>query len=475
MNGRQQAVAAATILLCLGPQCVEAAGFAVHGQSTSQMGNAFAGVAASALDASTVWWNPAGMTEVKGSQVVNAVNFMRTSTKFSNDNSSPALGQPLGTEGGDAGVFRVTPFLYGKHALTKDWHVGIGINTPFGLRTVWEGDWMGRFQAQKSESQAININPSFAFKVDDKLSIGGGVSFQRFEAKLTNAVNYTAAAVNAGLAAGAITAAQVPGLLNPAAPGNLAGLEGSAEVSGDDWGYGWNVGFLLKPWDRLRVGANYRSRIRYTIEGDAEFSGPRTTNPLAATLIGALSQPGAPLASGPVSANITLPDSLSVSAVVGNDRDAWNFLFDVTWFGWSSLSQVAFVRDNGNVLSRLNFDWRDTWRLAFGVTRRINENLQLRAGYAWDQTAVDDERTRSPRLPDSTRHWFSLGSRHVIKRDASSNQERLSIDLAANFVKANEAHIPMRSDPSAAASGVLDGRFRTNSATLSAQMNYTFR
>jgi len=123
----------------------------------------------------------------------------------------------------------------------------------------------------------------------------------------------------------------------------------------------------------------------------------------------------------------------------------------------------------------LNFDWRDTWRLAFGVTRRINENLQLRAGYAWDQTAVDDERTRSPRLPDSTRHWFSLGSRHVIKRDASSNQERLSIDLAANFVKANEAHIPMRSDPSAAASGVLDGRFRTNSATLSAQMNYTFR
>jgi long-chain fatty acid transport protein len=446
-----------------------AAGFAVHGQSTSQLGNAFAGVAASAPDASTVWWNPAGMALIEKTQGVLFSNLMRTSTHFHDIASAPALGQPLGTEGGNAGTLRITGGMYGVYSVNERWRAGIGVNTPFGLRTIHDGEWMGRFQAQKSESMAVNVNPAIAYKMSDTLTIGGGVNVQRFEATLTNAVNYTAAAVNAGLATGAIAPGQVPALVNPAAPGNIAGMQGTAHLNGDDWGLGWNVGFIYKPTKDLSFGAHYRSQISYTIEGDVAFSAPAATTPLAASLVNALSAAGGPLSSGPASARLTVPESLSMSAVIANIDGARkiDLLFDATWFGWSRLDEVVFVRSDGTALSRLNFQWRDTWRLAAGLTYKHNASLHLRLGYAYDQAAVNDERTRSPRLPEFNRHWFAAGSRHVLSKNTS-------IDTGISFVKGNNARIPLRSDPSAAASGVLDGDFRTSSLTLSGQLNWSF-
>lgn len=454
------------------PGVASPAGFQVHGQSTSQMGNAFAGVAASAPDASTVWWNPAGMSFVDGTQVVQVVNLMRTSTEFDNIASAPALGQPLGPEGGNAGTKRIVPALYGQYKINEQWHVGVGVNAPFGLRTVYDGEWMGRFQAQKSQSQSHNVNPSVAWKMSDKLTIGAGVNAQHFDATLTNAVNYTGAVVSAGLATGAIAPAAVPGLVDPAVAGNIAGLEGSARLEGDDWGFGWNLGFIYAPWPDLRVGAHYRSRIRYTLEGKVDFTAPGTTSPLAAPIIAALSAPGGALAAGPVAAHLTVPDTLSMSAMVGRLKNAGDvaYLFDATWFGWSVLNDIAFRRPDGTLLSRLNFQWRDAWRLAAGVSWRYSSQLMLRAGYAWDQTPVDDERTRSPRLPDETRHWFSVGSNHAIP-----GHKNMTADLALNFVKAKEARIPSRTDGNAAAFGTLDGSADVNSLTISGQLNMRFR
>ena len=435
------------------------------------MGNAFAGSAASALDASTVWWNPAGMGFVKNPygdngdtvhrlQAVQVLNFMRTGNDFDNGASSPALGQPLGVEGGDAGAKRIVPLLYGQYKINETLFVGAGLNAPFGLRTVYDGNWMGRFQAQKSSSQTHNLNLAAAYKVTPQLSIGAGFNAQQFSAKLTNAVNYSAAVVAAGAPAA---------LLDPTLPGTIAGLEGTARLKGDDVGFGWNFGVLFRPSDMLSLGAHYRSKIRYTIEGDVQFTPPSTANPVAAPIIAGLSAAGGPLASGPVSARLTVPDSLSMSAVIGSLESGprTQLLLDATWMGWNTLDTVVFRRSNGVELSRLDFQWRDTWRLAAGVTHRIAQHVDVRVGYAWDQTAVDSERTRSPRLPDATRHWFSIGSRYAYSK-------KLTIDAALNYVKANDARIPNRADPNAAAGGVLDGTFKTNSLTLSLQAAAAF-
>ena len=99
------------------------------------LGNAFAGAAATAEDANTVWHNPAGLARLNFPQVEQAIHVIIPSTKFNNANSQPALGQPLGGAGGDAGGAAFVPNLYGSMAINDQWHVGIGVNVPFGLKT----------------------------------------------------------------------------------------------------------------------------------------------------------------------------------------------------------------------------------------------------------------------------------------------------------------------------------------------------
>ena len=85
-----------------------AAGFALIEQSASGMGNAFAGAAATAEDASTVFYNPAGMSRLEGTQITVGGHLIDLSAKFSNSGSTNAWRQgygtsPTGGNGGDAG------------------------------------------------------------------------------------------------------------------------------------------------------------------------------------------------------------------------------------------------------------------------------------------------------------------------------------------------------------------------------------
>src|SRR3954462_6503326 len=141
------------------------AAFALQENSGSGLGNAFAGGAASAEDASTVWSNPAGMSRIASNQVATAVHLIKPSAKFSNDGSQPAtvcprelavcgasgIYQPLGGDGGDAGSWAVVPNLYLVVPITRQFSFGLGVNSPFGLVTEYDDTWIGRYQAVKSD------------------------------------------------------------------------------------------------------------------------------------------------------------------------------------------------------------------------------------------------------------------------------------------------------------------------------------
>src|SRR5262245_2719385 len=184
---------------------VYAGAFGLAEQSASGVGNAFAGGAAVAEDASTIYFNPAGMTRLPGRQVVGAIHAIKPNIEFNNTGSTLAPAQGLlGGNGGDAGNLAWVPNAYLSWQLNDRWFVGIGLNAPFGLKTEWEQNWVGRFHAIESEFKTINVNPSVAFKLTDQVSLGAGVSWQRAEATLTQAVNYAAvaaAAAGAGAAA----------------------------------------------------------------------------------------------------------------------------------------------------------------------------------------------------------------------------------------------------------------------------------
>src|SRR4051794_26290604 len=143
------AAAIGGILMMLGASQAFAAGFALQENSGSGLGNAYAGGAASAEDASTVWFNPAGMSRLPN-QAVFAINGIGPSAKFSNGASVAATNQPLGDNGGDAGSWAAVPNVYVVLPINKAWAFGLGVNAPFGLVTEYDDSFIGRFQAIKS-------------------------------------------------------------------------------------------------------------------------------------------------------------------------------------------------------------------------------------------------------------------------------------------------------------------------------------
>ena len=156
---------------------VGAAGFALMEQSASGLGNAYAGQSASAADATTVFFNPAGMSFLSGPQVVLGVAAIDVSAKFSNTGSSiPNLatntGSQPGGNGGNAGSTIAVPNFFASLPLGDKLSLGFGVSVPFGLEIEYDDSWIGRFQGIKSDLTTINYNLAMAFKVTDTISIG---------------------------------------------------------------------------------------------------------------------------------------------------------------------------------------------------------------------------------------------------------------------------------------------------------------
>src|SRR5581483_4650720 len=183
--------------LAVGYSQAHASAFALQEQNASGLGNSFAGQAATAENAGTIYFNPAGMSFLPaGPQLSLGGDYIKPSTKFS-DGGSTAAGfpgaaatqRPLGSNGGEAGNPAFVPNLYFATDIARNLKAGVGISVPFGLATEYDSDWIGRFQAIKSEIQAVNINPSVSWKMNDRTALGFGLNYQRIDAELTNAVN----------------------------------------------------------------------------------------------------------------------------------------------------------------------------------------------------------------------------------------------------------------------------------------------
>ena len=356
------------------PVVANAAGFALIEQNASGMGNAYAGGAASAEDASTIYFNPAGMTYIQGTQAVGALHLIQPSAEFNNQGSVAGSLRPLGGEGGDPGDLAFVPNFYFKMNLNDNLQLGLGVNAPFGLKTEYDDKWLGRFQAIKSEVKTININPAIAFKVNDQLALGFGLSAMWAQAELTNAVNFR----------------------HPVFPVSFG--EGTAKVKGDDWGFGFNLGAIYQATTDTRIGLAYRSKIEQHLDGDVKFNYPAgLPAPFAAA---------AP--NGAVKADVTLPENFSVSAF-SHLNDTWDLMGDITWTRWSQFQELAIYRDNGKLLTKTSENWQNTMRYTLGVNYHYSYAIKLRAGLAYDKEAIKDE-FRTARIPGNDRKWLSLGA-----------------------------------------------------------------
>jgi long-chain fatty acid transport protein len=411
---------------------VGAAGFALMEQSASGLGNAYAGQSASAADATTVFYNPAGMSFLPGPQVVLGVAAIDVNGKFSNTGSTiPALATATGSQpggnGGNAGSTIAVPNFFATLPLGDKLSLGFGVSVPFGLQTEYEDSWIGRFQGIKSDISTINYNLAMAFKVTDTISIGAGVNYQFLQTDLTNAV------------------------VTPVG-------EGRTELLAQDSAWGWNLGAMFQVSPDMRIGVSYRSQLKYTLEGTVN------TTFLAN---------GAPVPGGSfvASADATLPDMASLS-IMQKFGDKWDMLADITWTHWGVLDQINIVNTaNGATRDQLLLKFQDAWRLSLGLNYHVSESWTLRGGLAWDQSPVQDQ-TRTVRLPDNDRYWLALGASY---RPAKTG---LGFDVGYAYIWFPSTSINMTRTqfgvPAALGTSTVVGDYKNFANVLAVQVSYTF-
>ena len=408
-----------------------AAGFQLLEQNVSGLGNGYAGSAAVAENASTIFFNPAGMTQLKDREFSVGVAAIGPSFKFSDTNSSVGLLAGSGA-GGDAGSWAAVPNAYLSWALNKDLYVGVGLSAPFGLKTEYSSPWIGSAQSNSFAVETLNLNPSIAYRVNDAVSVGAGVSYQHIDAKYKRL-----AAVE--------TASGVPGSVLVKAPV-------VATLAGDAWG--WNVGGLFTLSPATKVGISYRSAIIQDTTGDVV-----TSSSIPAVNIAKSSN---------VKASLKLPDMAILSATHQLDNK-WQLLGDISWTGWSSISQLDLIRTNGTSSGQsaqtLITDFRDTWRIAVGTNYQYSQDMKLKFGLAFDQTPVKGAATRLVSLPDNDRTQLSAGAQWALSGGST-------LDLGIAYLYLPDASIANDQTPDHR--GLVNGSYTGNVWLLGVQYSVPF-
>ncbi len=414
------AVVIAAITMASSTAVVQAAGFQLKEQSAEGQGNSFAGQTAKAVDASTIFFNPAGMTRIKGNHVQSNLSIIRPSADYSHKSNSSAGGGAIlnKTTGIDGGNSAFVPAAYALWDYSDDIKLGISINAPFGLSTEYDEDWIGAQYNVFSEIKTINFAPSIAYRVNDQLSIGGNIQFQKIEGKLSN-INFVPGAVLSTLTA-------------------------------DDTGLGYSFGFLYEYSDTGRVGFNYRSKIKHTLKGG--LSTPDSASPAL---------------NFDAHADLTLPAVVSVG-LYQEVSDKWTLLADVAWTDWSELDELNVIRDSdGSTRSTTIYNWDDTIFAAIGANYQFNEKLQLKFGIAYDEGAANDE-DRTAGIPDATRYWASIGASYKIN-------DKATLNAGYSHIKAKKAKISENHKLGNLGGGTeFSGEFDSNIDILSIGFDYKF-
>ena len=409
-----------------------AGGFQSRSGSPDWSANAFAGMAAKGYDASTAWSNPAAMTRLPRSEIDQGINLVLANVGFSGEDRVGGTAIS-GSQGGNAGEPVVIPALEAVWRVNRDLSFGIASEAPFGQRTAWSGDFVGRYQALVSSITDLEIGLAAAYRITPTLSIGGGPILDWFSARLTNAIN----------------------------TGPLAAIAGDpvASLSGSDWAMGYHLGVLWEPGPAFRLGIDYRSPIHETINGSQQVAIPPLVgvlSPPTATALAALDQPAV--------TRITLPDVLTVSTVWKISPEV-SVLGSVQWTHWSLIQALTVTPAKGSP-SVLPLRFRDSWLGSIGANWRpaAVPRLLLQGGLGFERGPVIDD-SRTPRLPGLNLILFGCGATYAL-----TPSMRLQAAYLHEFGLAGEGNA-FSATPSA---GVLTGSYRTQADVISVGMAWQF-
>jgi long-chain fatty acid transport protein len=358
-----------------------AAGFRLPDQDSAAMGmaGAFTGQADSTA---AVWYNPAGMTQLEGTQVSGGVIGIYPVLTHENSTVNP------GTTDVSQREIHLPIHLYATHRLNDQVAFGIGINNPFGLSTDWAPTSSTRYVATFSKVVTTEINPNVAYKLTDDLSVAFGIAYIQLRATLEKTVNVIL-------------------------PGPVLLGDHNFRLSGDGDGWGLNAAVLYKAAQNVNVGLSYRSRVKIEVDGEAGLTGG----------------PAAMSAAGQTS--ITLPDLIQLG-ISYKASDKLNLNADIDYTLWSTYDRIVVTSSNPSFNTTDEKQWKDVWCLRIGGQYQLSDQWKLRAGYVYDKNPVPESRFET-RTPDSDRQGVTIGTGFATGK--------VTVDLAYMYLRFNKRTI----------------------------------
>jgi len=426
------------IATVLGASQVHAAAFQLKENSAKGLGRAFAGSTSTANDLSVIATNPASMRLLEGRQLqmdVSAINF--AAKLQGGAEAKHATGANIsGGRGGDAGMLAAVPVAYFHLPLADEtMHLGFSMIVPFGFKTEYDRDWVGRYHGVKTELRAIDLGAAFSWDINSMVSVGASVFVERLDIELSNALDF--------------------GAILGITPGSA---DGFSTVKGDDTSLGYVLGSTFSPSENTHIALSYRSKVEHKItDGTANFDVP---NPVR-TALDSAGQTGL-FINTKGQAKVTLPASLTLSAS-HNVNAQWSVMADVSHTYWkSAFDQVTLSFASAQPDNTLQFGYKNTTFASVGSEYQFSSNLTLRAGLGYDPTPTTFA-DRDVRVPDTNRTWLSFGLGWVPLENTEFN-----IGYTHLFI--SEPKI----DVMATGNNKLTGKYKVNSDILAVSMNYRF-
>lgn len=440
---------------------VHASGYHFGTQSVNAQSTANA-AAAEAADASTIFYNPAGLTKLDSSQISVNANIVLPSIHYEADSATDFTGLPVqGSKNGKITKTTVAPHIYGAYKVNDNLTVGLGVYVPFGSATEYEKDSVLRHNINKLGLTSIAVEPVAAWKLNDHHSFGAGIIAQHTSAELRKYADWGIPQKAAMLKS------------NPAGAAAIQ-ADGHADVKGSDWGFGYQLAWMWDINDRARVGVNYRSKVSHTLKGDAEWAADGAA--AKAMWSTALAANGY-TANEKASVKIVTPESLSVHGMY-KVSDKANLFGDVTWTRHSRFNKAELVFEKEKTIgmskksdrTTITPNWRNTYKVGFGGSYQISEPLQLRAGIAFDKSPVRNADYRMNSLPDGNRIWFSAGMKYHIGKNHV-------VDAAYTHIHINDTsyRTAKASGNDVDSKGASSARFKNHADIIGLQYTYKFK
>ena len=398
-----------------------AAGFQLTEQSSLGAGRAYAGAGIVGDDLSAVHYNPAGMTLLEGTRFQAGSVWIGINADYDGNDGTSENGRLKG---------QMIPAGYVTHQVNDKVWLGFAMTVPYGMGTEYDRNWEGNQRGTSAKIYTFDMNPNIAYKVSDFISIGGGISVQYAKAKL-------------GMGMG-----EIP---------NMGGI-GHAKLEADSWDWGYNLGIMISPTDKLRFGLAYRSAIKHDADGHTDLSNSQLLNSLV----------GLDSVTVGSEASLKTPDTIMLTGT-WEATEKLRLSGLIRWANWSNFDKLKINNGVSNgMLSLINNaassaiqemlinkqidlsqamalqgylagaqgqlkqtvienDWQDTWLFSIGADYKINSDFTVRGGIAYETSPIDDQSTRMAVIPDTDRVWLSLGASWYATKD-------LQFDVGATYL-----------------------------------------